>query len=260
MSETNKGATTIDRRVSILQKLDQNGQVDIISLSKELGVSEVTIRNDLSRLEEKKMLIRARGGAIKTNGVGTDFHLSDKNKQNIAEKKRIGQAAAGLIEDGDTIILDSGTTTIEITKHLSGFNNLTIITNALNVANELANLANINVIIPGGFLRKNSLSLIGATAEESFKNYFCDKLFLAVDGFNTTHGLSTPNVEEAHLNRKMIENSKKVIVVADSSKFSKRSLALIAPISKVDTVVTDSGIPVEDQKILENAGVEIIIA
>jgi DeoR family transcriptional regulator of aga operon len=206
------------------------------------------------------MLIRARGGAFKTTGVGTDFHLSDKNKQHLDEKKRIGQAAAKLIEDGDTIILDSGTTTIEITRHLSNLSNLTIITNALNVANELVELPNINVIIPGGFLRKNSLSLIGATAEDSFKNYFCDKLFLAVDGFSAIHGLSTPNVEEAHLNRIMIEISKKVIVVADSSKFSKRSLALIAPITKVDMVITDSGILPEDQKKLENDGIEVIIA
>jgi DeoR family transcriptional regulator, aga operon transcriptional repressor len=259
MPETIKGGSTVDRRVVILQKLGQFGQVDVISLSKELGVSEVTIRNDLTRLEEKKMLIRARGGAIKVDGVGTDFHLSDKNKQHLDEKRRIGQVAAGLIEDGDTIILDSGTTTIEITKHISRLSNLTIITNALNVANELAELENTNVIIPGGFLRKNSLSLIGSTAEENFKNYFCDKLFLAVDGFSTTHGLSTPNPEEAHLNRIMIEISKKVIVVADSSKFLKRSFALIAPISKVDTVVTDAEISSEDHKRLENAGIEVII-
>lgn len=259
MTEPTKTVSTIDRRVFILQKLGQFGQVDVITLARELGVSEVTIRNDLARLEEKKMLIRARGGAIKVEGVGKDIHIADKNKQHLSEKKRIGQAAAGMIENGDTIILDSGTTTIEITKHLSKFSNLTIITNALNVANELVDLENINVILPGGFLRKNSLSLIGTTAEDSFRNYFCDKLFLAVDGFSTTHGLSTPNVEEAHLNRIMIEISKKVIVVADSSKFLKRSFALIAPVSKVDAVITDAGIPSEDQKKLENAGVEVII-
>jgi DeoR family transcriptional regulator of aga operon len=258
MSENGKGST-VKRRVMILQKLGLDGQVDVNALSKELGVSEVTIRNDLSKLEEKKMLIRARGGAIKLDGVGKDFHLSDKNKQNLEEKKRIGQAAAALIEDNDTIILDSGTTTIEIARHLSKINNLTVITNALNVANELAEYENANIIIPGGFLRKNSLSLIGAAAGESFKNYFCDKLFLAVDGFSTLHGLSTPNVDEAHLNRIMIDISKKIIVVADSSKFSRRSLAFIAPISKVDTVVTDSGILPEDQKKLENAGIELII-
>jgi len=252
--------STVQRRVLILEKLNTYGQVDVITLSRELKVSEVTIRNDLSRLEQKNMLIRARGGAIKVDHVGIDFSLSDKNRHRYEEKKRIGKAAAALIEDGDTIILDSGTTTMEITKNIGHLKDLTVITNALNIASHLAEHQNTNVIIPGGFLRKNSLSLVGATAEKSLKNFFCDKLFLAVDGLNTTHGLSTPNVEEAHLNRIMMTISKQVIVVADSSKFLKRSFAFIAPISDIDILITDAGIPAEDQKKLETDGVKIIIA
>lgn len=251
--------STVSRRALILEKLDKNGQVDVPTLSQELRVSDVTIRNDLIRLEQKNMLIRARGGAIKIDRVGIDFALSDKNKQHLEEKKRIGKAAAALVEDGDTIILDSGTTTMEIARNLVNVSNLTVITNALNIANQMADHKEANIIIPGGFLRKNSLSLIGGAAEANFKNYFCDKLFLAVDGFNTTHGLSTPNVEEAHLNRVMIEISKQVIVVADSSKFHKRSFAFIAPITEVDIVVTDGEIPAEDRKKLENEGVSVII-
>jgi DeoR family transcriptional regulator of aga operon len=252
--------STLERRVSILNKLDLDGQVIVSDLSKGLKVSEVTIRNDLNKLEEKKMLVRTRGGAFKLERVGLDFDLSEKNTLHLQEKKRIGVAAAQLLEEGDTIILDSGSTTMEITKHLSRFSNLTIITNALNIAISLAELKNINVIIPGGILRRNSLSLVGSTAEETFQHYFCDKLFLAVDGFNLTSGLSTPNVEEAYLNKIMISIAKKVIVVTDSSKFNKRSFAVIAPISKVDIVVTDSGIPPEVQKELENAGIQVIIA
>lgn len=251
--------TTVQRRVIILEKLDEKGQVDVASLSKILKVSEVTIRNDLKRLEQKNALIRARGGAIKVDRVGLDFTISDKNKQNYDQKKRIGKAAAGLIESGDTIILDSGTTTMEITKNLGNVDELTVITNALNIANQLAEQPKVNVIIPGGFLRKNSLSLIGATAEESFKNYFCDKLFLAVDGFSAAFGLSTPNVEEAHLNRIMMSISKQVIVVADSSKFHKRSFAFIAPITDIDMLITDDGIPSEDHKKLESAGIKVIV-
>lgn len=258
MVESDK-KSTVQRRVLIIEKLNAEGQVDVISLSKALKVSEVTIRNDLTRLEQKNMLIRARGGAIKVDRVGIDFALSDKNKQQFEEKKRIGKAAADLIEDGDTIILDSGTTTMEIAKNLSNVADLTVITNALNVANQLAEHQKANIIIPGGFLRKNSLSLVGATAEESFKNYFCDKLFLAVDGLSTSHGLSTPNVEEAHLNRIMMGISKQIIVVADSSKFHKRSFAFIAPITEIDIVVTDKGISAEDQKKLENGGVRVIV-
>lgn len=263
MAKTNKTSnkiSTVGRRAIILEKLELEKQVDVLSLSKQLGVSEVTIRNDLSRLEKKNILIRARGGAIKVDNVGADFNISDKNKQHFKEKQRIGRVAAELIEDGDTIILDSGTTTMEIARNLEDKADLTVITNALNIAILLAELKGSNIIIPGGFLRRNSLSLIGATADDNFKNYFCDKLFLAVDGFNSVHGLSTPNVEEAHLNRVMIDISRQVIVVADSSKFQRRSLAFIAPVEKVDILVTDSGIDPEEKKRLENAGVKVIIA
>ncbi len=254
-----KSTSTVERRTLIIDKLDAEGQLDVISLSKELNVSEVTIRNDLNWLEQKNMLIRARGGALKAERVGAEFTLTEKNKLHYQEKLRIGKAAAGLIESGDTIILDSGTTTLEINNHLSNIESLTVITNALNIANRLVEHEHVNVIVPGGLLRKNSLSLVGTTAEESFKNYFCDKLFLAVDGFNTTHGLSTPNVEEAHLNRIMISIARQVIVVTDSSKFNKRSFAFIAPITAVNTVITDAGIPEENKKRLETAGIKVII-
>tara|TARA_R110002124_G_scaffold55860_1_gene158119 strand:- start:377 stop:1156 length:780 start_codon:yes stop_codon:yes gene_type:complete len=251
--------STVQRRVIILEMLEEKGQVDVTTLSKELGVSEVTVRNDLKRLEQKNALIRARGGAMKVDRVGTDFAISDKHKQNYEQKKRIGKAAAELIEEGDTIILDSGTTTLEISKNLSELSELTVITNALNIADQLAQHPKANVIVPGGFLRKNSLSLIGSTAEESFKNYFCDKLFLAVDGLSVIYGMSTPNVEEAHLNRVMMSISKQVIVVADSSKFLKRSFAYMAAISEIDILITDEGIPVEEQRKLESAGVKVMI-
>jgi len=242
-----------------MERLNKSGQVDVTTLSQELGVSEVTIRNDLSRLEQKHMLVRARGGAFKIDRVGMDFSIADKMEYHYEEKKKIGKAAAALIEDGETIILDSGTTTLEISKNLAEAQDLTVITNALNIASQLAENKNTNVIVPGGFLRKNSLSLVGTTAEDSFKNYFCDKLFLAVDGFNTIHGLSTPNVEEAHLNRTMIEIAKEVIVVADSSKFNRRSFAFIAPVSAVDIVITDAEITPEDKSNLENSGIRVIV-
>ena len=259
MSQEKKKSTT-ERRALLLKKLDIDGQVDVKLLSEELQVSEVTIRNDLNKLEEKQILIRTRGGAIKADRVAKDFNISDKNSLYFEEKQRIGKAASELIEEGDTIILDSGSTTMEIIKHLSGFKSLNIISNAVNVAIALADMKNTNVIVPGGILRRNSLSLVGSAAEDNLQNYFCDKLFLAVDGFHLIHGLSTPNVEEAHLNRKMIEISKKVIVVTDSSKFMKRSLGVICPISKVDIVVTDSGILPKDINELENAGIRVIIA
>ena len=254
--------STVDRRARILDEIESQGLVSVAKLSQEFNVSEVTIRNDLAQLEKQKMLIRARGGAIKIKlqNIGVDSPLSDKMREHYKEKQRIGRAAAKLISDGDTIILDSGTTTAEIAKNLGDIKDLTIITNALNIATILAEDNDANVFMPGGMLRKKSLSLVGVMAEENINRYFCDKLFLGVDGIDKEHGLSTPNVEEAHVNRIMIGISKKVIVVTDSSKFFRRRFASIAPISKIDILITDSGISDQDKLMLEKAGIEVIIA
>ncbi len=254
--------STVSRRAEILEELDSKGQVIVSELSKMFNISEVTIRNDLAHLEKQNMLIRARGGAIKVKlyHIGGDSPFSEKQKEFFKEKQKIGKAAVKLIEDGDTIVLDSGTTTTEVAKNLSHFKDLSIITNALNIAGLLCENEDFNVFMPGGFLRKKSLSLVGGLAEESFHKFFCDKLFLGVDGFATSHGLSTPNVEEAHMNEVMIEIAKKVIVVTDSRKFLRRRFAFIAPIARVDVVVTDAGISEDDKLMLEKNGIEVIIA
>ena len=251
---------TVQRRSLILEKLDGAGQVFVNDLSDLFDVSEVTIRNDLLQLEKKHMLIRARGGAIKANRVSIDHELSEKQKLNLEQKQRIGKKAALLIEDGDTVIIDSGTTTMEMTRNIAPETRLTVITNALNIANYLAKSNNKEVIVPGGFLRKESLSLVGPPAEKSFRNYLSDKLFLGVDGFDIEFGLMTPNIEEANVNQTMIGISQQVIVLADSSKIFKRSLAIICPISKIHTLVTDDGIPPNYKANLEKLGIEVIIA
>jgi DeoR family transcriptional regulator of aga operon len=253
---------TVDRRMKIMQKLSVNDQVFVNELSKEFGVSEVTIRNDLEQLEGKKLLIRARGGAMSnTQVVSFDMQLGEKHKLHMIEKVRIGKAAAKLIKESDTLIMDSGTTTLEIIRNIDpSLTNVTVITNALNIANQLVSMQNVSLIIPGGVLRKNSLSLIGPLAEKSFRNFFVDKVFLGVDGFDTMNGISTPNIEEAHLNQIMIEIAREVIVVADSSKFLRKSLAFICALNRIDTVITDEGIAAEDKKRLEDAGIKVIIA
>jgi len=253
--------STVERRKKILNMLEKNGQVFVHELSEEFDVSEVTIRNDLELFESKKLLIRSRGGAMKyENSVGMDFQLSDKDKINYAEKIRIGKKAAALVNPGETIILDSGTTTMEIAKNLSTDEAINVITNAFNIANQLINSPNINIIVPGGTLRKNSHSLVGPLAEKSIRNFYVDKVFLGVDGFDTSQGAFTPNIEEASLNQIMIEISKEVILVADSSKFKRRSLAFICPVNKIDIVVTDEHISREDQNRLADLGVKVIIA
>jgi DeoR family transcriptional regulator, aga operon transcriptional repressor len=256
-----KRSSTVERRKSILQMLNESGQVLVHELSKKFDVSEVTIRNDLAQLEKKYMLIRARGGAIKTeNGVGIDYRLSEKDKLNNEEKARIGKKAVQLINEHDTIIIDSGTTTMELAKNLGQLSDITVICNALNIISHLIQLKNVSLIIPGGYLRKNSLSLVGPLAEKNLQNLFVDKVFIGVDGFDTRHGIYTPNIEEAYFNEIMIKISKEVIVVCDSSKFLRRSLAYICNISKIHCVITDSGIPDDDRKRLEDAGIRVIIA
>jgi len=252
---------TVERRMKIMQILSTQDQVQVNALSKEFGVSEVTIRNDLEQLEEKKLLIRARGGAMSINQtVSFDQQLSEKHKLNMSEKARIGKAAASLIIDSDTIIIDSGTTTLEIVRNLeASLRNVTIITNALNIANQLISNQSINLIVPGGVLRKNSLSLIGPLAEKNFKNFYVDKVFLGVDGFDTLNGISTPNLDEAYLNQIMIEVAREVIVVTDSSKFLRKSLAFICKLDRINTVITDSGILERDKKRLEDANIKVLI-
>lgn len=261
MEKKSTKRATVERRKKILNSLEKNGQVFVHELSEEFDVSEVTIRNDLELFESKGLLIRSRGGAMKfENSVGMDFQLSDKDKIHYAEKVRIGKKAASMVTTGETIILDSGTTTMEIAKNLNPNNAINVITNAFNIANQLINSQYINIIVPGGTLRKNSHSLVGPLAEKSMRNFYVDKVFLGVDGFDVTHGAFTPNIEEASLNQIMIDIAKEVILVADSSKFRRRSLAFICPPGKIDVVITDENISKEDQMKLADLNIKVIIA
>ncbi len=251
---------TVERRTKILEIIDSEGKVKVSELSKLFNVSEVTIRNDLDQLEKKNLLIRAHGGAMKLKRAGIDYELDVKAKKNRTQKIAIGKKAASLIKNGDTIILDSGTTTLEIAKNLAKFSNLTVITNSLNIAGQLVEFPDIKVIMLGGILRRKSLSFVGIKAIESLKNYYCDKVFIGVDGIDTQYGISTPNVDEAHLNNIMINNSREVIVVTDSSKFKNRSFAYIAPIQKVTTIITDENIPDDEKEKIEKFGIHLLIA
>ena len=256
-----KKNSTVERRKIILQEINETGKVYVYDLSKTCNVSEVTIRNDLKQLEKKHLLIRARGGAIKPEGsVGLDYQLSEKDKLHSTEKAKIGKQASKLVKEHDTIIIDSGTTTMALAKNLENLKEVTVICNALNIISQLAQTKSVNLIVPGGYLRKSSSSLVGPLAEKNLHNLYVDKVFLGVDGFDTRHGIYTPNIEEAHFNEIMIEIAKEVIVICDSSKFFRRSLAFICGISQISYVITDNGIQDEDRKRLEDAGIKVIIA
>ena len=239
--------TAQGRRSAILQKLREDSTVTVAQLKEIFGVSEVTIRKDLRILQDRKLLIRVHGGALKESSTSQsdpdEHNFSFKQMVNSREKQAIGRAAAAHIKDGDTILVDSGTTALEVVRNLHGFNDLTIVTTSINAMLEAVKYRRFRVMMLGGLMRETSLSVVGPLAESNLKLFYCDKLFLGVDSFSVEAGISTPNVEEASTNQVMISRAAEVIAVFDSSKVNKRALAFIAPVDKINTIVTDSGFP-----------------
>lgn len=234
-----------ERRSLLLNQLKNEGKIFISDLMKQFDVSEVSIRKDLAILEERKLLLRVKGGAVDMHQTGDydDMSISQKQRMHSREKQMIGKFAASLIMDGETVIFDSGTTVMEIAKNLDSLNNLTVITNALDIAITLNKYSRFNVIALGGKMRSVSYSTVGMLAESALKNFYCDKLFLGVDSFSVDSGLSTPSVEEASTNQVMISRAREVIAVFDSSKVNKRALAFITMPDKIDTIITDKNLP-----------------
>jgi DeoR family transcriptional regulator of aga operon len=248
-----------ERRREILDLLQAEGRVLVGDLSQRFRTSLITIRKDLQALHHLGQLERTHGGALPMKtGALYDRTLREKERLHRREKLRIAAAAAAMIRQGQVVILDSGTTTTAIAKACRHFKNLTIITNATNVAEELAGTS-VEVILTGGTLRKNSFSLVGPLAEESLHRLSADLLFLAVDGFDVRYGLTTPNLLEARVNRAMAKAARRTIVVCDSSKFGRRSLSLIMPTSEVHETITDRNIGKKDLKALRAARVDVTL-
>lgn len=248
-----------ERRRAIVEVLQRDGRVLVTELARKFKTSQVTIRKDLEILHTHGQIHRTHGGALPAReGALQDPTLREKQKLHHNEKLRIAAAAARLVSEGQVIILDSGTTTTEIARALRFFKNLTIVTNAVNIAAELAT-SSVEVILTGGTIRKNSFSLVGPIAEEALHRLHADLLFLGVDGFDVLYGLSTPNLLEAKVNRMMVEVARRTVAVCDSSKFGRRSLSLIVPPRAVHQVITDGGIPKSDLRILKKAGIKVTL-
>lgn len=248
-----------ERQRAILDMLGRDGRVLVTDLAKHFHTSQVTIRKDLEILHSKGRIHRTHGGAlVSRESALEDPTLREKEKLHSKEKLQIAAAAVRMISEGQVVILDSGTTTTAIARALRNFQNLTVITNAVNIAAELSGSA-VEVILTGGNLRKNSFSLVGPIAEETLHRLNADILFLGVDGFDVRYGLSTPNLLEAKVNRAMMDVSKKVVAVCDSSKFGKRSLSMIAPPSALHQIITDRSAPKTDLAVLKKSGIEVTI-
>lgn len=248
-----------ERRRAILEVVNRENRVLVLDLAKRFETSQVTIRKDLEALHAHGLIHRTHGGALPAReGALEDPTLREKEKLHHQEKLRIAQAAAAMVQEGQVLILDSGTTTTEIARALRNFRNLTIVTNAVNIAAELSGTA-VEVILTGGTLRKNSFSLVGPIAEETLHRLHADVLFLGVDGFDVQYGLSTPNLLEAKVNRVMVEVAKRKVAVCDASKFGRRSLSLIAPPAALDAVITDRAVPKSDLRALKKTGIEVTL-
>jgi DeoR family transcriptional regulator of aga operon len=250
------------RRRKIVDLIEQKSQVTVRDLVDKFSISAVTARADLDALSSQGMVVRSHGGAVRQVEASQEYPLLLKKTLHHAEKTRIGRAAAELIQNNETIIFDSGTTTAEIARHLKArrLQSVTVITHALNVAYELVDATGLSVIMIGGLLRPVSCSFVGPQAEAMLKDFHADRLFLAVDGFDLEIGPSTPDVLEAQLNSQMMRISKEVNVVADFSKLGRRSVSRIGPLSGVHRLITDSRAPAEFCESLRRAKIDVITA
>ena len=253
------GSSAKERRALILKLLEQKEEVQVTEISRQTGISEVTIRKDLTILQNRHLLLRTRGGAMRkpVDNTNEETTVAKKRMFNFKEKERIGEEAVKLIKEGDFILLDSGTTTLEVARHLGKFQHLRIVTNAMNIATELMEYKRFDVVFLGGNLRMNSLSTVGPLALTVLRNFSGYKLFLGVDSFSMQDGVSTPSLEEALLNQIMVQQADQVIAVFDSSKFNKRSYVHVADAAQLDCIVTDRAIPTGMTAKLKSLGIEV---
>jgi DeoR family transcriptional regulator of aga operon len=249
-----------ERHRNILATLETKDRVMVEELAERYQISAVTVRADLDTLADAGALVRTHGGAVKRTDPRVDYPIEFKQTLHHAEKVRIAEAATGLIHPNQTVILDSGTTTVEIARCLkaSRIRPVTVITNALNIAMELTNTADIAVVMLGGMVRPRSYSLVGPQAEFTLRGLVTDHLFLGVDGIDPEVGFTTPDILEAQLNRLMIAVSKEATAVADSSKLGRRSLSVIDKVGAVHRLITDKGADEKYLHALRVAGVEVI--
>lgn len=248
-----------ERRHKILHFIQENKRATVTELSRLFKVSEATIRRDLDRLDDQGEIRRVHGGAIVVERAAPEPPIIQRMTENEEEKRRIGRAAAELVRDGETVFLGSGTTTLEVARNLADRDNLTVITNALNIANLFAGKSNITVIVVGGLLRHSELSMIGYIAEQTLKELHADKVIMGIRAIDVQAGLTNEYLPETMTDRTIINFSSEVILVADHSKFGKVSTALVAPVTSVNKIITDSDAPAEIIDEIKGLGVEVII-
>jgi DeoR/GlpR family transcriptional regulator of sugar metabolism len=249
-----------ERHQLILRQLELDGRVSVSELARRAGVSEMTIRRDLEALEQTGALSRVHGGAVPAQSRSYEPPFALRVTQNVEAKRRIGKAAAALLHEGETAILDAGTTTLEVARALRGRRNLRILALSLHIADLLADEPGLTVMVAGGITRPGERSLIGSLAERAFEDLSFDTLFLTVGGIDLRHGLSEYNLDDAAVKRAAFASSRRRIAVADASKLGKAAFARIAAIEDLDVLVTDSDASPSFLDAIRNDGVEVVVA
>lgn len=248
------------RREKILELIKEDGSAKVVNLAKIFKVTEPTIRQDLEKLEKDGSIIREHGGAYIKNIKSQVQAFSLANMENLDKKELIAAKCLEFIEPGDTIILDSGSTTTEIAKKLKGFKQLTVITNALNIALQLGAEPGIEVIVTGGEFKPPTLSVTGQKAADFFKGIYVQKLFLATAGISLKAGLTYPSISDLVVKKAMIEAAETTYLVADSTKMGKAAFASLGALSLIDYIITDAGIDEKHKQVFLDNEVELIIA
>jgi DeoR/GlpR family transcriptional regulator of sugar metabolism len=249
-----------ERRRRIVQLVETEGSVAVDDLAHRFDVSEMTIRRDLRALENRGLIKRVHGGATNARGRSYEPPFLLRKTEHADAKAAIGQQAAEMVEDGDSVALDVGTTTLEVARHLEDKQNLTVITPSLHIANVLASYPSLRLILAGGILRPGELSLAGPLTEHAFQQFYVDKLFLGIGGISFEAGLTEFNLEDAQTKRAVLQCAKECIVVADASKFGQIAFAAVAPLNVVHRIVTDSRLDSRLVERLREMDIEVVLA
>jgi len=249
-----------ERRKFILELVEQHNSVSVTELCARLGVSEMTIRRDLRILSNGGLLQRVHGGALARRSRSYEPPYLLRASANMEAKVAISREAAKLIEEGDSIGLDVGTTTLEIARSIVDMPGLTVLTASIPIANVLADAPSIRLIVTGGIVRKQERSMTGQIAANTFRTFHVDKAFIGIGGIHSEAGLTEYNLEDALVKQALIGCAGRVVVVADSSKLQQVCFATVADLSVVDTLITDAAAPPEVIAELTDQGIEVIIA
>jgi DeoR/GlpR family transcriptional regulator of sugar metabolism len=249
----------VERHQAIIDLLHKNDSVQVTELVVLLDVSEMTIRRDLDVLERKGLLRRIHGGAISNHGRSYEPPFLIRTTEQTEEKSRIGRAAAALIQKGDSVMLDVGTTTLEIARNLTGQQNLTVVTSCFQIAASLAEHPGIRLILTGGIMRQAELSLVGHLAVRTVRDFYVDKFFMGAAGVDLEAGFTEFNLEDTLVKQAMLRSAKDITAVVDSSKFGQVAFTAIAPLRAVNRIITDSGLSPQLSREIQRMGIELIL-